>query len=190
MQVSVTGRHFEVTPALRTYVDARMGRMHRYMVGIQAAHVTLSTEKYRFRAEILLRARGKDFTGKQSAEDMYSALDQVADKLEKQLRRFKGRRAASRRSPASRSAKLNGAPVSGTLRVLRAGTVGRGAQEHEILVAEDFPIEAMTVDEAILRLEAAEESFVVFSNRASDLIHIVFKRGDGNYGVLNLHATH
>jgi putative sigma-54 modulation protein len=114
----------------------------------------------------------------------------VADKLEKQLRRFKGRRTASRRGAATRSAKLNGTPVSGMLRVLRAGTVGRGVEQHEILVAGDFPIEAMTVDEAILRLESAEENFVVFSNRASDLIHIVFKRPDGNYGVLNLHATH
>ena len=190
MQVSVTGRHFEVTPALHTYLDARLSRMHRFMEEIQSAHVTLSTEKHNFRTEIVLRARGKDFTGKESAEDMYSAIDRVEGKLEKQLRRFKKRRTTSRRSAASREAKLNGTPVSGTLRVLRAGTVGHGVQEHEIMVAGDFPIEAMTVDEAILRLERAEESFVVFSNRASDLIHIVFKRADGNYGVLNLHATH
>ncbi|HZM14739.1 MAG TPA: ribosome-associated translation inhibitor RaiA [Candidatus Krumholzibacteria bacterium] len=190
MQVSVTGRHYEVTPALRTYIDARLGRLHRYMDKIHSALVTLSAEKHRYRAEIVLHTRGKEFTGKETAVDMYSALDRVGDKLEKQLARFKDRRTTARRRAGAKAARTNGRPVSGTLRVLRAGTVGRTPQEHEILQAGDFPIESLTVDEAILRLEEVDETFVVFANRSSELIHIVFKRGDGNYGVLNLHATH
>lgn len=190
MQVSVTGRHYEVTPALRTYVDARLSRLHRYMDKITSAVVVLSAEKHICRAEIVLHSRGKDFTGKEIADDMYAALDRVSDKLERQLRRFKDRRTTTRRRAGTKAAKDNGEPLSGTLRVLRAGTVGRTSQEHEILHAGDFPIESMTVDEAILRLEQVDESFVVFANRSSELIHIVYKRDDGNYGVLNLHATH
>jgi len=190
MQVSVTGRHYEVTPALKTYLDARLSRLHRFMDNIQSAHVTLSAEKHRFRVEVVLHAGGKDFAGKEAADDMYSAVDRVSDKLEKQLRRFKDRRTSARRTAGPRESRGNGVPVSGTLRVLRAETVGRGPEQHEIMQAGDFPIETMTVDEAILRLEQVDESFVVFANRATDLIHIVFKRTDGHYGVLNLHATH
>ena len=188
MQVSVTGRHYEITPALRTYLDARMGRLQRFAESITSAHVTLAAEKHRHRVELVLRADGKEFASKEVAEDMYSALDRVADKLEKQLRRNKRRRVAARRGGPS--ARTNGVALSGTLRVLRAGTVGRGPEAHDVVHAGDYPIEPMTVDEAILRLEQAGENFVVFSNRTTDLIHIVYKQTDGNYGVLNLHATH
>ncbi|MFQ5600749.1 MAG: ribosome hibernation-promoting factor, HPF/YfiA family [Candidatus Krumholzibacteriia bacterium] len=190
MQVSITGRHYEVTPALRTYLDARISRLHRFVDNIHSAHVTLSAEKHRHCAEIVLRMDGKEFTGKDVSEDMYSALDRVSDKLEKQLRRFKDRKTTARKSGPSREDKNNGVSLSGTLRVLRAGTVGQGPEEHELVQAGDYPIEVMTVDEAILKLEQVDEDFVVFSNRSTELIHIVYKTADGNYGVLNLHATH
>ncbi|UCE01667.1 MAG: ribosome-associated translation inhibitor RaiA [Candidatus Latescibacterota bacterium] len=188
MQVSVTGRHYEVTPALRTYLDARMNRLHRFAENILSVNVTLSGEKHLHRAEVILRTNGREFTGKEVSEDMYSALDRVTDKLEKQLRRHKDRRTSARRTAGKSN--RNGASLSGTMRVLRAGSVGHGAEGHDVVQAGDFPIEAMTVDEAILRLEQVEESFVVFSNSSTELIHIVYKTPDGNYGVLNLHATH
>ena len=187
MQVSVTGRHYEVTPALRTYLDARIDRLQRYDDNIQSAHVTLSTEKHLQRAELVVRIDGKEFTSKEAAEDMYSAVDRVSDKVEKQLRRHKDRRTTARRS--GRGVRANG-HLSGTVRVLRAGTVGSGSDRHEVVRADDVPIDSMTVDEAILKLEQAGEGFVVFTNRATDLIHVVYKQDDGNYGVLNLHATH
>lgn len=188
MQVSVTGRHYEVTAALRTYLDARLDRLQRYDDSILSVQVTLSTEKHLHHAELVVRANGKDFTSKETSEDMYSAVDRVSDKIEKQLRRHKDRKTTARRS--GRGAKGSNGSLSGTMRVLRAGTVGSGPEQHDVLRAADFPIDAMTVDEAILKLEQAHENFVVFSNRATDLIHVVYKQEDGNYGVLNLHATH
>lgn len=189
MQVTVTGRHYEVTTALRSYLDVRLNRLSRYTDEVFKAHVTLSAEKHRHRAEIVVHAEGKDFTSKEVAEDMYVAVDRVADKLEKQLRRLKGKRQAGRKAGTVRGAAANGHERIGTLRVLRAGTVGHGSQEHEIVEAGDYPIATMTVDEAILGLEEHEREFVVFANRGTDLIHIVYRSVDGNYGVLNLHAT-
>jgi len=188
MQVSVTGRHYEVTPALRTYLDARISRFERYDDSIHSAHVTLSTEKHLHHAELVVRIGGKEFTSKETSEDMYSAVDRVSDKVETQLRRHKGRKTSSRRS--TRGTTASNGDLSGTVRVLRAGTVGSGPDQHDVVRAADFPIHTLTVDEAILRLEQAEEKFVVFANRATDLIHVVYKQDDGNYGVLNLHATH
>jgi putative sigma-54 modulation protein len=190
MQVTVTGRHYEVTPALRSYVDVRLNRLLRYTDKILTAHVTLSAEKHRHRAEIVLRTDGKEFATKEISEDMYSALDRVSDKIEKQLRRLKRRRTSARKDGSVRSSLNNGgAPRIGTLRVLRADSVGRGPQEHDIVETGHYPLEAMTVDEAILRLEEHEDNFIVFANRATELVHIVYKLPDGNYGVLNLHAT-
>jgi putative sigma-54 modulation protein len=189
MQVTVTGRHYEVTPALRSYVDARLDRLLRYTDKIHTVHVILSAEKHRQVAEIVLRNDGKEFTGKEEAEDMYSAVDVVADKLEKQLRRLKRKRTAARKSASIREVgHVNGAKI-GTLRVLRAGSVGHGPDQHDVVEAGDYPLDHLTVDEAILRLEDRRDNFLVFANRATELIHIVYKLPDGNYGVLNLPAV-
>jgi putative sigma-54 modulation protein len=190
MQVTVTGRHFDVAPNLRRYVDVRLQRMHRFLDKIDKAHVTLAAEKRGHRAEILLQVNGHDFAVKDTAEDAVSAVDRVADKLEKQLRRYKDKRATARKSGPRREASTNGeAERVGTLRVLRAESVGQGAELHEILRAQDHPIEQLSVDEALARLEDLDEGFLVFSNRGNDHLHIVYRTPDGNFGVLNLHAS-
>ena len=117
---------------------------------------------------------------------MYSAVDRAADKLEKQLRRFKDRRVSSRK--AGRDDRTNGDAPSGTLRVLKAGSVGSGPEAHQVLKAMDYILELLTIDEAIVKLERQDENFLVFSNRGTDLIHIVYRDAGGDYGVLNLHV--
>ncbi len=189
MQVTVTGRHFDVTPNLRHYVDVRLQRMHRILANIDKAHVTLEAEKRGHRAEILLRVSGHDFAVKDTAEDAVSAMDRVADKLEKQLRRFKDKRTTARKAgPRRVAADGNGAERLGTLRVLAAESIGQGVELHKILSAQDHPIEQLTVDEALGRLEDLDQGFLVFANRGNDHLHIVYRMTDGNFGVLNLHA--
>jgi putative sigma-54 modulation protein len=187
MHVTVTGRHFEVTPALRSYLDVRLARMHRYLGNIQSAHVMLSAEKQRHRAEVVLRADGREFAGKDVSEDMWSAVDRVAEKLDRQLRRHKDKRTSARKNAGKPV--MNGGSRQGTLRVVRADSIGRGADVHELVAAGDYDIEALSVDDAILKLENGQEAFVVFTSRATDAIHVVYKLPDGNYGVLNLHAS-
>lgn len=187
MQVTVTGRQFEITAALRRHLDVRLARMHRYLGHLQSAHVTLSTQKHLYRAEMVLRGDGRDFTSKDTAADMYSAIDRVADKVDKQLVRFKDKRHSLRKG-AGRQNGANGQAKYGTLRVLRADTVGRGIEAHDVVSAADYPIEGMTVDDAIQKLERSGDGFLVFTNRATELIHLVYRLPDGNFGVVNLHA--
>lgn len=191
MQVTVTGRHFDVTPNLRRYVDVRLQRLHRIFAKIDKAHVTLAAEKRGHRAEILLHVTGHNFAVKDTAEDAVSAVDRVADKLEKRLRRFKDKRTTARKSgPRRVAADGNGTGTErvGTLRVLAAESVGQGLDLHHILRAQDHPIEHLSVDEALGRLKDLDEGFLVFANRGNDHLHIVYRMSDGNYGVLNLHA--
>jgi putative sigma-54 modulation protein len=119
------------------------------------------------------------------AEDLFSAVDRVAQKIDKQLRRYKDRRASARKN-AGRS---NGHTHEGTLRVLRAGSIGRGADLHESTLAADYEIATMTIDEAIAALDAAGREFLVFAHRGTDSLHVVYKVPDGDFGVLDLHAS-
>jgi putative sigma-54 modulation protein len=187
MQVTVTGRHFEVRPALRSYLDVRLERLLRYIGKIESAHVMLSAQKSQHRAEIVLHAAGKEFTSRAVSDDMYAAVDSVVDKVEKQLRRFKDRRMTARKNGVKAAA--NGDAKLGTLRVLRADTVGNGTLQHDLLEALDYPLIDLTVDEAIAQLQKSGDPFVVFLHQASADLHVVYLRPDGNFGVLNLHAT-
>jgi putative sigma-54 modulation protein len=148
----------------------------------------LTAEKHRHRAEIVMKSQGHEFASREVAEDMFSALDRVTEKLERQVRRFKDKRTTARKG-GRRSAKTNGQPVIGTLRVLRGTSVGRGVLDHDILSAGHQPIEKLTVDDAILQLEESASEFLVFANRATDILHVVYRLPDGNYGVLNLNRT-
>jgi len=103
-----------------------------------------------------------------------------------ELRRFKDRRTTARKG--GRDARGIG-DITGTLRVLKAGSVGRGPEKHELVRAMADALEPLTIDEAIVRLEKHQEKFLVFSNRGTDRIHIVYRDEGGDYGVLNLHAT-
>jgi putative sigma-54 modulation protein len=151
--------------------------------------VTLSLEKHRHRAEVVLLSKGREFTGKQISEDMFSALDQVAEKLERQVRRYKDKRTTVRKSSGRRMAAGDGrTPLPAGLRIVRGGSVGRGPHAHEIVATGEYPIEKLSVDEAIQRLGSVDEEFMVFANRATEAYHVVYKTPDGDFGVLNLEA--
>ena len=86
MQIKTTARHFELTPALKDHVEERLNRLTKYAYPILEAHVILSIEKHRHKAEITLHGNGHDFSGNAEAADMYVAVDDACAKLETQIR--------------------------------------------------------------------------------------------------------
>ena len=91
MQVDVTGRNLEVTAPLRQYVEEKMERIQRHIDRPVDAHVVLSLEKNRNSAEINLRAPGGTLHADAESEDMYAAIDAMADRIDRQVRRYHGR---------------------------------------------------------------------------------------------------
>jgi putative sigma-54 modulation protein len=91
MQVSITARHFDLTEGLRAHTEEKLARLAKYGVRLQEAHVVLVVEKHRHRAEVTLHGTGFRLTGMSESADMYSSVDQVAEKLEQQVRKQKGR---------------------------------------------------------------------------------------------------
>ena len=105
MQLNVTGHRLTVTPALRAYVSRKIGRLERHFDRVTDAHVILSVHKLQQKAEVTLRVSGKDLHCASSEPDLYAAIDRLADKLDRQLLKHKGRRrippyeTARKRSP-------------------------------------------------------------------------------------------
>ena len=91
MNLNVSGHHVEVTPALRTYVQSKLERVNRHFDHVIDAHVILTVEKLRQKAEVTLHVRGKDLHCESEEEDLYAAIDLLADKLDRQVQRYKHR---------------------------------------------------------------------------------------------------
>ena len=89
MNLSVSGHHLDVTPAIRTYVHSKLERVSRHFDHVIDAHVILTVDKIRQKAEVTLHVRGKDLHCESEQEDLYAAIDLLADKLDRQVLRYK-----------------------------------------------------------------------------------------------------
>jgi putative sigma-54 modulation protein len=100
MQINVSGHHVEVTPALRDYVSSKLQRLERHVDGVTNAHVVLSIDKLQQKAEATLHLAGAKLFADAVHDDMYAAIDALADKLDRQAKRHKERRSDHRGPPA------------------------------------------------------------------------------------------
>jgi putative sigma-54 modulation protein len=92
MNLNVSGHHLEVTPALRTYVHSKLERVARHFDNVIDAHVILTVDKLRQKAEVTLHVSGKDLHCECEEQDLYAAIDLLADKLDRQVLRYKDKR--------------------------------------------------------------------------------------------------
>ena len=104
MNLNVTGHHLEITPAIRGYLGAKLERVKRHFDHVIDAHVILSVDKLRQKAEITLHVRGKDLHCACIEHDLYAAIDLLADKLDRQVQKYKSKTNAKTHVPAKRQA--------------------------------------------------------------------------------------
>lgn len=171
MQTSVTFKNIDSSDHLKSYVMDKLDRFDRLLDNPAEANVVLKVEKFRHIAEISLAGDRMNINGKEETEDMYSAIDMVLDKLEKQIKKGK-EKVRERRSRARAKAKLPDltAPVDEDI-----------AQQVKITHIEYKP---MDVDEAILQMGLTTENFLVFTNARTDQINVLYRRNDGDLGLI------
>ncbi|MCK2088365.1 ribosome-associated translation inhibitor RaiA [Thauera aromatica] len=93
MNLNITGHHIEVTPAIRDYVSSKLDRVIRHFDNVTSVAVILSVEKLRQKAEVTLHVRGKDIFVESDDSDLYAAIDAMADKLDRQVQKYKQKQA-------------------------------------------------------------------------------------------------
>ena len=193
MQFSVTFRHMEATDALKTYARERIERIKKYFPDPIACHVVLSAERHIHRVDVNLQLHnGFQVAGHETTENMYSSIDLVSAKIERQVRRYKDKlRSHKVRDltpvPVMHSVihepqdQQEGAPISA---VPEGQVVGLGSGNHHVIKREQFDARPLSVSEAIMQLNLLHEDFHVFRNSASGLINVVYRRADGAYGLI------
>jgi putative sigma-54 modulation protein len=173
MQTSVTFKNLDSSEHLKSYVSDKLDRFDRLLDNPAGANVVLRVEKFRHIAEININGDRMTINGKEETEDMYSAIDMVLDKLEKQIKKGK-EKTRERRSKAKAKTQ---APD----------------REPAVDLEDDFPQQVkiknidykpMDVDEAVLQMDLTSDNFLVFTNARTDQINVLYRRHDGDLGLI------
>ncbi len=173
MQTSVTFKNLDPSDHLKSYVGDKLDRFDKFLDNPAEANVVLAVEKFRHIAEINISGDRLSINGKEETVDMYSAIDMVLDKLEKQIKKNKEkireRRSASKNRNRALLEDISSSPDDDI--------------ERQIKV-RNIEYKPMDVEEAVLQMDLIEDNFLVFTNARSDKINVLYRRRDGHYGLI------
>jgi putative sigma-54 modulation protein len=178
MNVNITARHIELTPALRDYAEKRLLQVNKFTDKVTNANIVLNVEKERHIAEVTINVAKSKINAKKVAGDMYAAIDFVMDKIVKQLKKHIEKMKDHKNQSTS----------------LVADIVWRHIEESELKIHEAVPeiedvreleVKKQSVLEAISKLEENDLDFWIFRNTDNhDSLNILFKKDDGTTGML------
>ena len=189
MQVSVTFRQMDPTPALKDHATDRVEKIAKYVADLESsdATVVLSIEKYMHKADITINSRGLLIRGSEKSDDMYASIDRAIDKIERQLKRYreKVKRHKPRQADGNYRVRLNlveGMPGADE-------DVGVPAFSPRITNTEEFSATPMSIDEAIMQMDLLDNDFLVFLNALTSQINVVYRRKDNNFGLIEVNTN-
>jgi putative sigma-54 modulation protein len=174
MQLIIQGKNIEITDRLREYVEKKVGKLDRYLPTITEARMELSVEgaksaKDRQVAQLTVRTRGTLLRAEERSVDMFATIDAIVDKMYRQIVRYKGKRYGRGRGPGE-------APPVAELEEEEAPS--------RIVRTKRFQVIPMDEEEAIEQMELLGHDFFVFFNVNTNEMNVLYRRKDGNYGLI------
>ncbi|MFC4766430.1 ribosome hibernation-promoting factor, HPF/YfiA family [Effusibacillus consociatus] len=179
MKIQLRGEHLSITDALRDYVEKKIGRLEKYFdtPPVQAVQVTLSVVRDSHNVEVTMPLNGIMVRAEERSPDMYASIDLVAEKLEAQIRKHKTKLNRRFREEGIRTLfQENGAAAT--------VAVEDEIDEGEIVRVKKFAFKPMTPEEAVMQMDLLGHDFFVFANAETEEVNVVYKRNDGNYGLI------
>ncbi|MCG0275598.1 MAG: ribosome-associated translation inhibitor RaiA [Thermosediminibacteraceae bacterium] len=175
MKVTVSGKNIEITPALREYAEKKIGKLGKHLNYLNndnlEAQVTLHVQKERHIVEVTIPVNDIILRGEEETQDMYSAIDLVAEKLEKQIEKYKTKITKALRKDFPKN-------------IVALQDEEHEEEELKVVKVKRFAVKPMNVEEAILQMNLLGHNFFVFTNAETEQINVVYKRKDGDYGLI------
>src|SRR5215216_2283649 len=177
MKFEYTGRHVEVSPAIRRHVEDHFKKLDDIFNGDStlSTHVIIDVEKNRQIGEIVVSWRDHTLTAKDTNADMYMALTRAMAKIEKQAVKLK-KKLIDRTQKSGKSVSRVAPQPDGHLEAT--------PRPPRIITARRYPVKPMTAEEAALRLSGETDQFLVFRDADTSRLGVIYKRNDGNYGLI------
>jgi putative sigma-54 modulation protein len=188
MRLALTGRHVDITPALQRLAERKVGKLDRLLNdGIVSAQVVLTLQKHRHVVDVRAHARGDHVLhGLGDTDAWETSFTEAIEKIAQQLLKVKGKWQERKRRAAP-------AEVIAAVAVLPPPQPETEAEAEEqrprrIMRASRYPVKPMTVEEAAMEVEAGADAFLVFRNATTDSINVLYRRKDGNLGLIEPEA--
>ena len=169
--ISVTFRHINPSEPLKDYVSEKLGKIQKILDDTFEANVTLSVEKYRHIAEVFLTSRGITIKAFESTDNLYSAIDLVCDKVERQTKKYREKR-KGKNTGLSVEPIVSGSPL----------TISEGEAGPRIIRHDNFIPKPMSVEDAAHYLDIMKVDVFMFVNQETNQPSVVFRQQDGNIG--------
>jgi putative sigma-54 modulation protein len=176
MDIIVTFRHIEPMESLKAYAEEKASKIEKYFDFPVEIHIVLAAEKFRRMADVTLNVNGTVIKAVEETEDVYSAIDQVMDKIEKQVKRYRDKTTRKRRPESLKNE--SSIQLEETEEV-----VGSGIEEPRIETEKLFA-KPMDPEEAAMQIAITQQDFLVFRNSHTSDINVIYKRKDGNLGLI------
>ncbi|HJT67751.1 MAG TPA: ribosome-associated translation inhibitor RaiA [Pyrinomonadaceae bacterium] len=176
MKFEYTGRHVEVSPAIRRHVEDHFKKLDHIFNGdtTLSTHVIIDVEKNRQIGEIVVNWRDHTLTATDTNADMYMALTRAMAKIEKQALKLK-KKIIDRKQGAKSTARVAPSPD---------GDVEATPRPPRIIPARRYVVKPMTAEEASLRLSEEQNQFLLFRDPDTQRLGVIYRRKDGNYGLI------
>ncbi len=176
MEIQLFTRNMELTPRLQEYVEKKVSKLGRYLPNITDVRIDLSVERTRSNADrqvaqLTIRTPRIILRAEERSSDIFTAIDAALDKMRRQINRYKTRR----QDRWQRSAEQEG---------MLEGAVAEEETPGQVVRVKRFEMSPMTPDEAIEQMELLGHQFFVFLNAVDGGINVVYRRRDGNYGLI------
>lgn len=174
MRLQVKGKNVEVTESIRQYAQEKLGKLERQLADPTRVELELAVERNpsiaaNHVAEATIWTKGPVLRAREASADHKASIDQLVDKLERQVKRYREKRRGRRGSAQAESIPEDAVPIDG---------------EPRIVKSKRFPVKPMHSEEAVLQLELVGHDFFVFQNAETMEVNVVYRRRDGSYGLI------
>ncbi len=186
MQLSVTFRHMDSTEAIKEYAREKIERIRKYFPDPIKAHVVLACDRgYNHIADVMITLHnGIVIKGEETTEDMYSSIDLVMAKIERQCRRYKEKIRHHKGRESIHGQREIVHSVVSVEEESETAAASASEPEPKIIKKSKFFAKPMTTKEAVMQMNLLGNDFLVFTNASSHEVNVVYRRGDGTYGLI------
>ena len=178
---TVRGKNIEITPSLREYVEKRVGKVTKYFDKVGNITVLLTVSKGRHIVEVTVPvAGGIVLRGEEATMDMYTSIDLVVEKLERQIHKQKTKLAKRFRSGGFKTELIEEQEKEHPVKTDQRDE----SPEYPVVKTKRFVVKPMDVQEAIMQMNLLDHNFFVFRDAETEEVNVVYRRTDGNYGLI------
>lgn len=193
--ISIVGKHFQITDAIRNYVFEKLNKVEHFADHIIDVIVTLDAQKLEHSCTILMNFIHFHIKVSASTDNMYSAIDRASDRVIKLIRRYKTKLQSKRAKHLSTvDVHVNVIkPIQDDLAAINDDIVAENAEEeadrydmHHIVAKETIPLKMLTQDEAVMKMELSDDPFMIFKGEEDQKLKVIYRREDKNYSIVQI----